>query len=110
MARNVYTPPSLPTLSGVNSRGVNSTPSLPDYTPDPYGQLPDLKPVDNGWYQAELDRLNQLARQSAQQQAGFSQQAAQQYSDFAAQYAQQRQNMLPQSQPRTSKLYILGGY
>jgi hypothetical protein len=57
-----------------------------------------------------MQRLNDLARQAAQQQAAYQAQSAQQYQDFANAYMQRQNEMLPQGRPRVSRMYMLGGY
>jgi hypothetical protein len=91
--------------------GGNAKPSHPAVGPvDPYAGLPPVQPYDNSWYQRELDRMNQLARQAAAQAQASAAANSQQAADFAAQYIQQRNAMMPEQRPRTSRMYMLGGY
>jgi hypothetical protein len=97
----------------VGLRGNTAPPgaSRPPAGPvDPYAGLPPVQPYDNSWYQRELDRMNQLARQAAAQAQASAAANSQQAADFAAQYIQQRNAMMPTERPRVSKGYWLGGY
>lgn len=101
----------LPTRTG--SVGLGGT-AKPDRAPtgpvDPYAGLPPVTPYDNSWYQRELERMNQLARQAAAQAQASAAANTQQAADFAAQYQQQRNAMMPTSRPRVSRQFYLGGY
>jgi hypothetical protein len=90
---------------------ANRTPARAPLPPaSPYGDLPALQPIDDSWYEREMQRLNELARQSAQQQAAYQAQSAQQYQDFANTYMQRQNQMMPQGRARVSKMFMLGGY
>jgi hypothetical protein len=91
--------------------GGNAKPERGPIAPvDPYAGLPPVQPYDNSWYQRELDRMNQLARQAAAQAQASAAANSQQAADFANQYIRQRNEMMPTQRMRQSKLYYLGGY
>jgi hypothetical protein len=103
-----YQPPRSGMSAGL---GGNQKPSRAPSAPvDPYAGLPPVQPYDNTWYQRELERMNQLARQAARQAQASAAANSQQAADFAAQYIQQRQSMVPEQRPRVSRMYMLGGY
>jgi hypothetical protein len=105
-----YYKPSHPG-SGTIGLGGTYKPSHPATGPvDPYAGMPPVQPYDNSWYQRELERMNQLARQAARQAQASAAANSQQASDFAAQYMQQRNAMLPEQRPRVSRMHFLGGY
>lgn len=103
--------------SGSGRTGVTARNAARDLAPsrtvdpvNPYDSIPPLKPIDNSWYQRQLNELNQLALQQAQQQAAYQRQLAAQQAGFATEYQQQLQGMRPVPRDRRSKLYVLGGY
>jgi hypothetical protein len=103
-----YKPPRSGMSTGL---GGNSKPSRAPSAPvDPYAGLPPVQPYDNTWYQRELERMNQLARQAARQAQASAAANSQQAADFAAQYMQQRNAMAPQQRLRVSRMFHMGGY
>jgi len=109
--KNAFQNPRLPGGYGGGVGRKPTDPAIPD-TPavDPYAKLPVAKPFDDTWYQNELNRLNQLAQQSAAQSRQYASASAAQASDFAAQYQRQRQAMMPGARTRPSRLMMLAGY